>query len=179
VILAIVVSQLLSSDNLNYANRGIPYSIIMLSLVAQPVTEAKVSLCQLPSPVSGLRMSKVGVRGSTWAAGGSRPVRRGGTLVPCPPSGCGASTWRWHPGLCVGMDTVFFTSTSFFGTSTPQRGPPPHPGISFNSNRTYFVGLCIVFIVAGSDCCLRRSAFGRRLLAISDSPAACLTLGVT
>jgi len=184
VILAIVVSQLLSSDNLNYANRGISYSIIMLSLVLLTGYGGQVSLCQLTfAGLGAYAMSKVGGTGGSTlgllaAVGLSAAV---GTLVALPALRLrGLYLALATLAFASGMDTVFFTSTSFFGTSDSISVARPHiPGISFNSNRTYFVGLCIVFIVAGIGLlALRRSAFGRRLLAISDSPAACLTLGV-
>jgi branched-chain amino acid transport system permease protein len=82
--------------------------------------------------------------------------------------------------FAYGMDTVFFSDTKFFGSNDAVNVARPHiPGISLNGNRAFFVALCILFAAGGVGLlALRRSAFGRRLLAISDSPAACLTLGV-
>jgi branched-chain amino acid transport system permease protein len=82
--------------------------------------------------------------------------------------------------FAYGMDNVFFTDVKFFGIDDSVNVARPHiPGISLNGNRPFFVALCVVFAAAGIGLlALRRSAFGRRLLAISDSPAACLTLGV-
>jgi branched-chain amino acid transport system permease protein len=78
------------------------------------------------------------------------------------------------------MDQVFFSNITFFGQSDALNVARPHiPGISMTSNRSYFVLLAVVFAVFGLGIlAIRRSAFGRRLLAINSSPAASLTSGV-
>jgi branched-chain amino acid transport system permease protein len=69
---------------------------------------------------------------------------------------------------------VFFGSQDAISVSRPDV-----PGISFLSNRSFCVALSVVFVVAGIGVLgLRRSAFGRRIIALTDSPAASLTLGV-
>ncbi|HEX4217882.1 MAG TPA: branched-chain amino acid ABC transporter permease, partial [Acidimicrobiales bacterium] len=82
--------------------------------------------------------------------------------------------------FAYGMDNAFFGNVTFFGYNASINVARPHlPGISLASNRTYFVVLCVVFAAVGMGVlALRRSLFGRRLLAMNDSPAACLTLGV-
>jgi branched-chain amino acid transport system permease protein len=53
------------------------------------------------------------------------------------------------------------------------------PGIPTKSDQAFFVLCAVVFvIVAIGVLALRRSSFGRRLVATNDSPAACATLGV-
>ena len=52
-------------------------------------------------------------------------------------------------------------------------------GINLASQRSYLVFCCIVFSLVGMVLvALRRGRFGRRLIALKDSPAACATLGV-
>jgi branched-chain amino acid transport system permease protein len=184
IILAIIASQVLSSGNLNYADRGVSIGIIMLSLVLLTGYGGQVSLCQLTfAGLGAYAMGKVGGTGGSTlgllaAIGLSAAV---GTIVALPALRLrGLYLALATLAFAYGMDNAFFSSTKFFGSSDSLNVARPHiPGISFNSNRTYFVALCIVFGAAGIGLlALRRSAFGRRLLAISDSPAACLTLGI-
>ncbi len=53
------------------------------------------------------------------------------------------------------------------------------PGISLQSDRAFFVACAVVFAAAAVGVlALRRASFGRRLAAMSDSAAACATLGM-
>jgi branched-chain amino acid transport system permease protein len=82
--------------------------------------------------------------------------------------------------FAVGMDSAFFNSINVFGASLSLQVARPHiPGISLRDNAAYLILLSMVFAaVAVGLLALRRSSFGRRLLAINDSPSACLTLGI-
>ena len=56
---------------------------------------------------------------------------------------------------------------------------PSWLGIDFSNNKVYMVLLAAVFAIIGLGLVfLRRSAFGRQLAAMKDSPAACATLGL-
>jgi branched-chain amino acid transport system permease protein len=79
------------------------------------------------------------------------------------------------------MDDVFFTSTSVFSSSgAVQVGRPDIFGARFVTNRAFDVliavvlALCLIGVGA-----LRRGPFGRRLVGMSDSPAACSTVGLS
>src|SRR4029077_10358574 len=53
-------------------------------------------------------------------------------------------------------------------------------GISLKGNRAYFIFCVAVLAIAAIGVlAIRRAAFGRRLAAMSDSPAACATLGMS
>jgi branched-chain amino acid transport system permease protein len=184
VVLAAVVSLVLPSSTLSYANRGVALAIIMLSLVLLTGYGGQVSLCQLTfAGIGAYVMCKVGgTGGSLWgllaAVGLTAAV---GTLIALPALRLrGIYLALATLAFAYGMDLAFFGNTEFFGANDALTVARPYlPGLSFNSDRTYFVALCVVFSVAGVGLlALRRSAFGRRLLAMSDSPAACLTLGV-
>lgn len=184
LVAAIAISRGLSSDSLNYADRGMAYAIIMLSLVLLTGYGGQVSLCQLTfAGIGAYCMSKVGgtsgsLLGLVVAIIVSAAV---GALVALPALRLrGLYLALATLAFAYGMDTVFFTGTKFFGANDSVNVARPHvPGISLSGNRPYFVALCVIFAVAGVGLLsLRRSPFGRRLLAISDSPAACLTLGV-
>ena len=76
------------------------------------------------------------------------------------------------------MDQAVFTQV--FGTGgNLEIGRPHIPGIPTQSDRAWMMICCIVFTVAAVVVlAVRRSSFGRKLVAVNDSPAACATLGV-
>jgi branched-chain amino acid transport system permease protein len=78
------------------------------------------------------------------------------------------------------MDVAFFTSPRFFGTSDALNVARVHiPGINMSSDRTYLIFEAVVFaIIAIGVLALRRAPFGRRLVALSDSPGASVSVGV-
>jgi branched-chain amino acid transport system permease protein len=51
--------------------------------------------------------------------------------------------------------------------------------MSFESDKSFFILLCVVFALAAAGVlALRRGRFGRKIVAMKDSPAACATLGL-
>lgn len=184
LVVAVILSRILSTSNLSYANTGVCLGLVMLSLVLLTGYGGQVSLCQLTfAGLGAYAMGKVGGSGGSLlgllaAVGLSAAV---GTLVALPALRLrGLYLALATFAFAYGMDQGFFSSPKFFGSSDTINVSRPHiPGLSFASNRTYFIALCVVFAAAGVGLlALRRSAFGRRLLAISDSPAACLTIGI-
>ena len=68
-------------------------------------------------------------------------------------------------------------TTLFQETSREQK--PQFPGIPTTSDRAYFMVCAVVFVVAAIGVlAIRRGPFGRKLVAVNDSPAACATLGM-
>ncbi|MBO0729171.1 MAG: ABC transporter permease [Acidimicrobiaceae bacterium] len=182
--LAVLVAQLLGSNYLTYATRGLSVAIIMLSLVLLTGYGGQVSLCQLSfaglgayamGKVGGSHGSLLGVLAAIALAGAV------GTVVALPSLRLrGLYLALATLAFAVGMDDAFFTNTDVFGISLSLNVARPHlPGLNLNSDRTYVIVESVVFVlVAIGLLALRRSRFGRRLLAINDSPSACLTLGV-
>jgi branched-chain amino acid transport system permease protein len=78
------------------------------------------------------------------------------------------------------MSTLFFKNTSVFGYGGRLAVGRPHLlGVSFKGDAAYFILITGVFAVAGIGVlALRRGKFGRKLVAMKDSPAACATLGI-
>lgn len=184
VVAAVAVSRLLTGDNLGYANKGLALGIIMLSLVLLTGYGGQVSLCQLSfAGLGAYAMSKVGGSGGSLlgilaAVGLAGAV---GALVALPALRLrGLYLALATLAFAEGMDAAFFNNINIFGAALDISVSRPHiPGLSMSSGRTYLVGLSVVFaLVAVGILALRRSRFGRRLLAINDSPGACLTLGV-
>jgi branched-chain amino acid transport system permease protein len=184
VLLAVVVSRALSASNLDIASKGVSVAIIMLSLVLLTGYGGQVSLCQFTfAGLGAYAMGKVGGNGGSFlgllaAVGLAAAV---GIVVALPALRLrGLYLALATLAFAYGMDQVFFTNTSFFGAFLSLNVARVHiPGFELHGSRTYFVALCIVFVLAAIGLLiLRRSSFGRRLLAVTDSPAACLTLGV-
>ena len=184
LVAALVVSATLSSTNLSYANRGVALAIIMLSIVMLTGYGGQVSLCQLTfAGLGAFAMSKVGGSGGSLvgilaAVGLAAGV---GALVALPALRLrGLYLALATLAFAYGMDLAFFNNTRVFGISLSLTVARPHiPGVSLNSNRSYLVLLCVIFaLLAVGVLSIRRSRFGRRLIAVNDSPSACLTLGI-
>lgn len=184
LVVAAIVAKTLSTSNLGYANRGVALAIIMLSLVMLTGYGGQVSLCQLTfAGLGAFAMSKVGGTGGSLlgilaAVGLAAAV---GALVALPALRLrGLYLALATLAFAYGMDLAFFNNVRVFGVSLSLEVTRPHiPGVSFASDRSYLMLLAIVFtVLAVAVLAMRRSRFGRRLLAVNDSPAACLTLGI-
>jgi branched-chain amino acid transport system permease protein len=79
------------------------------------------------------------------------------------------------------MDSLFFANVSIFGVEASIGVGRVHLGaIPTQSPKAYFILLAVVFSMIGVGLVLvRRSRFGRRLVAMGDSPEACETLGIS
>ena len=81
--------------------------------------------------------------------------------------------------IAVASRELIFNNNRIFGISNQKVGRLEVLGIDFGGNRMFIVLCAGVFAVVGVGVlALRRSAFGRRLSAMRDSPAACATLGL-
>jgi branched-chain amino acid transport system permease protein len=78
------------------------------------------------------------------------------------------------------MDSLFFTNPSVIPNGSFDVGRPDIFGMRFVTDRAFVVLIAVVFalclIGVGT---LRRGPFGRRLVAMSDSQAACATVGMS
>jgi branched-chain amino acid transport system permease protein len=83
--------------------------------------------------------------------------------------------------FAVVMDDVFFTSNSVFGSSgAVQVGRPDIFGLKFLTDGPFdvLVAIVLALCLVGVGT-LRRGPFGRRLVGMNDSPAACSTVGLS
>jgi branched-chain amino acid transport system permease protein len=179
-----VVSGFLSNRDLLTMGRGIILTLVMLSLVLLTGYGGQISLCQLTFVgVGAFAMGKVAggdsVLGLFAAVGLSAVV---GAVVALP-----ALRLR---GLYLALTTfafaqvmtaLFFKRDDVFSQGGALRvGRVNLLGFSLSAPRTWFVFLVIVVAIAAVGMlALRRSSFGRRLVAMSDSPAACATVGLS
>jgi branched-chain amino acid transport system permease protein len=83
--------------------------------------------------------------------------------------------------FAIVMDDMFFKDPAVLGGSgnAVRYDPLSFFGVEFENTRATFLFLVALFgVLATALVALRRSAYGRRLVALRDSPAACATLGV-
>ncbi|HEY6473005.1 MAG TPA: ABC transporter permease [Acidimicrobiales bacterium] len=81
--------------------------------------------------------------------------------------------------FAVLMDQLFFTNPSILPSGSMNVGRPDIFGMRFTTDRAFMVLIAVVFAlcIIGVGA-LRRGPFGRRLVAMSDSQAACATVGM-
>ena len=183
VLLGTVLAMTLGGTSLDTLGLVIVFALLGLSLVPLSGYGGQISLCQFTFLGLGcVTMAKV--------AGGHSVLGVLAAVGVC--AACGALLAL--PALrlsglylalatlafAILMDNLFFTSPSVMGEGgTLAVGRPVIFGYDFASERAFIV---LVAIVLGACTVgvgvLRRSAFGRRLVGMNDSPAACATVGL-
>jgi branched-chain amino acid transport system permease protein len=164
-------------------NQGVVYGLIMLSLVLLTGYAGQVSLAQMT--FVGLGAFAMG----NWFGGASV----WGILLAALLSGIVGAVAALPAlrlqGLYLAlstlafaqaMTTLFFNNEAVFGFGGRLPvGRPSILGVSFEGDKAFFLFTCAFFALAGiAVLALRRGPFGRRLVAMRDSPAACATLGL-
>lgn len=182
LILAIVVAQVASADQLPDMTQGLVFAIIMLSLVVLSGYSGQVSLSQLTFVGLGAwAMGNVG--------GGDSPLGLLAAAAIAIPVGAAVALPAMRlQGIYLALltfafailaDYLIFNDSRIFGDGNVQVGRLELFGISFGSNRAFFVLTAFVFAAIGVGVlALRRGPLGRTLAAMRDSPAACATLGL-
>jgi branched-chain amino acid transport system permease protein len=158
LVLAVVVGFAFSNTNikgttlLTLGGMVMCLAIVGLSLVLVTGYSGQVSLCQFSfMGIGAFIMGKV--------AGG-------GSLV-----GLLAATAIWATG--------FFNDGNVYGAGGVQIARITLPGLSFGGDTAEFLLVTVFFVLsAWLVLAIRRSLFGRRLVAVNDSPAAYATVGL-
>ncbi len=190
-----LISGHLSDSSALTAGHGMALSLIMLSLVLLTGYGGQVSLCQLTfAGIGAFTMAKMAPVAVT--ATESLPIGRSllGLLVAMLISGAVGAVVALPAirlrglylalstfAFAAAMDVAFFSNTNVFGNGGAISVGRPHlPGVTLQSDQSFFVLITIVFAIVGVGIlALRRSPFGRRLSAMGDSPAASATLGMS
>lgn len=180
---AAVLASVLGGTGLNTFGDVVVLALLGLSLVLLSGYGGQVSLCQFSFlGLGAFAMARVGgghsllgvlaAMGLCAACGGALAlpaIRLRGLYL-------GLATLAF----AVLMDNLFFSSTAVMGQSgTLELGRPDLLGWHLSSTRVFIVfcavvlALCLVLVAA-----IRRSRFGRRLVGMNDSPAACATVGL-
>lgn len=161
---------------------GFIYGIVMLSLVPLTGYGGYVSLTQLTfvgiGAITVARLESASPLALLAAAGASALV---GVLVALPAlrlQGLYLALSTLAFGLL--MDKLVFQAGFAFGFNGSLSVPRLQlPGVKLNSEHAYLVVGAIAFVLVGlAVLALRRSRYGRILLAMRDSPAGCATLGL-
>jgi branched-chain amino acid transport system permease protein len=178
-----VLSGFLSNANRLTVGHGFSIALIMLSLVLLTGYGGQVSLAQMS--FVGLGAFAMGAFGGDGSPLGllaavllTAPV---GALVALPALRLqGLYLALATMAFALFMEHVVFPNESIFGIGgSVQVGRLDLPFISFDSEQAYVVLLAVAFALMGLVVlALRRGAFGRRLAAMRDSPAASTTLGL-
>jgi branched-chain amino acid transport system permease protein len=187
----VAIGPLLGTQSLFSMSSGMALGIIGLSLVPLVGYGGQISLCQ---------MTYAGMGAMVWAHATSTGGLFGLVLAFMVAALVGAITAlpaiRLR-GLYLALataalaefcDTFVFglSSITVFGHTIPLFGygslpaaRPNFPLLDEASDRTYFVLLAAIFCAVGIGIvALRRSRYGRMLLAMRESPAACAMLGL-
>ncbi|MGQ0830486.1 MAG: ABC transporter permease [Microthrixaceae bacterium] len=183
VAVAAVVSTVLPETRLFDASTGLVVAMVMLSLVVLVGYSGQISLCQYTFVgVGASTMGKYFGTGSLFGLAAATVVAAAfGALVALP-----ALRLR---DIYLALVTVAF---ALFGerllfdhpkvfdrgaTLTLER--PSLLGIDLSGERAMFIFLAVCFtVMAIGVLAVRRGPLGRRLAAMNDSPAACMTLGL-
>ncbi len=183
VVAAVAVAGALSFTWQTTVSRGLVFGVIALSLVLLTGYAGQVSLGQMAFVgIGAFTMGKIAGGGSWLGVVAAVAVSAAvGALVAWP-------TVRVK-GLYLALATlafgqfayyVFFSNLRLFsnnGSIIVHR--VGLPGVKFTGARAELVFLALIFaLCAVGVLALRRGVFGRRLLALNDSPAACATVGL-
>ncbi len=156
--------------------------IVGLSLVLLTGYSGQVSLCQFAfMGIGAFVMGKVAGGGSVLGLLAATAVCAGiGALVSLPTVRLSdlylaLATFAFADAVATG----FFADNHIYGAGGVSIGRIVLPGLSFGGDQAEFLMVTAFFVLAAwLVLAIRRSLFGRRLVAVNDSPAAYATVGL-
>lgn len=183
-VVVVVASMHMAPDNLNRWTLGAITAVIMLSLVPLTGWGGQVSLAQITFAGAGaFAMWKV-------AGASGNPIGLVAAAAIAVPFGIAMALPALRlQGLYLALaslafarmaETLLFDQPEVFGTGTGARLVRLSMfGYRFDDQRSYLLLVTALFgVLAVSVVGLRRGRWGRRLIALRDSPAASATLGI-
>jgi branched-chain amino acid transport system permease protein len=184
VVLVVLLGAVLNGNNLYTMGNALALSILALSLVPLSGYAGQVSLCQFTFlGIGAVTMHAVDGGASVLGLLAAIGVCAGvGAVLALPVLRLrGLYLALATLAFAVLMDNVFFQSSAIMGVGgTVAVGRPDIFGMHFATDRAFDVFLAVVLalclIGVGA---LRRGPFGRRLVGMNDSPAACSTVGLS
>jgi branched-chain amino acid transport system permease protein len=180
VLAAAVVAGGLSPAHLAVGSQGLVLAFIMLSLVLLSGYGGQVSLCQLTfAGLGAYAMGKTGGGLLGLLAAMALPAAAGALVALTVVRLRGLFLALATLAFAQAMDQIFFNhALGYGGTLAIPR--PAMPFVDTADDRVFFVLLAVVLVLGSIGLlALRRRAFGRRLIALNDSPAASATMGVS
>lgn len=183
VAVGVLVSRVLPLNEIPLVSYGVAFAIVALSLVPLTGYAGQISCCQLTfAGLGAFAMARVagddsplGLLAAIALAGAV------GALIALPAIRFqGLYLALGTLAFAVAMDYGFFQTSHFGGYGGYLAvGRAPLLGFEFSSGRAYLVLLAVVYALASVGVlALRRSRFGRRLVATHDSSVAASTVGV-
>ena len=153
-----------------------------LSLILVTGYSGQVSLCQFSfMGIGAFVMGKVAGGGSLLGLVAATAVCAAvGALIALPTIRLrdlylALATFAFADAVANG----FFTDTHIYGSGGVNIGRIVLPGLSFGGDAAEFLMVSVFFVLAAwMVLAIRRSLFGRRLVALNDSPAAYATVGL-
>jgi len=182
VAVAVLLSALLTGNNLYALGEALALGLAALSLVMLSGYGGQVWLCQFT-------FLGLGAWAMTKVDGGSSVLGVLAAIGLCAAAGgiLALPALRLR-GLYMAlatlafaalMDSLFFTNASVIPNGSLTVGRPDIFGMRFTTTRAFVVLVAVVFAVCLIGVgAVRRGSFGRRLVALSDSHAAAATVGV-
>jgi branched-chain amino acid transport system permease protein len=161
---------------------GFVYGVVMLSLVPLTGYGGFVSLTQLTFVgIGAVTVARLGTASPLGLLAAAAVAALVGALVALPAlrlRGLYLALSTLAFGLL--MDKLVFQSSLAFGFNGSLSVPRlALPGVALSGERSYLVVSAAAFVAVGLGVlALRRSRYGRILLAMRDSPAGCATLGL-
>ncbi len=178
-----MVVGFLSDRDVLRVGEGLAIGLIGLSLVPLTGYAGQVSLCPLAfAGLGAVMMSKFGDGGSWMGLVAAIAVPATvGALVALPALRLqGLYLALSTLAFAVLMDNMIFPQRRLFWTSSVTVDRLDIPFVSLAGDRAWFVVLAAAYgVLAVLVLAMRRGSFGRRLLALKDSPVACATLGMS
>jgi branched-chain amino acid transport system permease protein len=180
----VVAVTYLGPGNVAKLGIGLAFGLVCLSLVPLAGWGGQVSICQLTfAGIGAYAMSKWGhggnIVGLIAAAGLAGVV---GALVALPALRLrGLYLALATLAFASAMDNAFFPWSAVFGFdgSVPIARPSVF-GLHVNGDKAFVIFLAVVFALLSMGLlAMRRGPFGRVLIAMKDSEAACATLGLS
>jgi branched-chain amino acid transport system permease protein len=156
--------------------------IVGLSLVLLTGYSGQVSLCQFSfMGIGAFIMGKIAGGGSVLGLLAATAICAGvGALIALPTVRLrdlylALATFAFADAVATG----FFADGHVFGVGGVTIGRIVLPGLSLGGDRAEFLMVTVFFVLAAwMVLAIRRSLFGRRLVALNDSPAAYATVGL-
>ncbi|MGQ0803879.1 MAG: branched-chain amino acid ABC transporter permease [Actinomycetota bacterium] len=186
VLVVVLGDDGLSIGDVNFTTQrlglALAFGLIILSLVPLVGYAGQISLAQMTlAGVGAFVMAKVAADGSpVGLLAAMAIVGAAGGIIALPALRLrGLYLALSTLAIAVLADNMFFPQKKVFFTGSLEVDRLDLGFIDFKSDGSYFVLLAIAYALAAMFVlALRRGPFGRRLLAMKDSPAACATLGL-
>ena len=179
----------LDTTNLRRLTLALLTAIIMLSLVPLTGWAGQISLAQITFVgVGAFAMAEVAGDAQSWLGAGNPLGLLVAAAAAVPFGVLMALPALRLQGLYLALASMAFAvmaiplflgQPEIFGASGRRLATPRFLGIQFDDAHNFLVLSAVVFALLGLFVVwLRRGAFGRRLVALRDSPAASVTVGV-